>query len=534
MPRRAKSKKTKTKRQYDIKRPPVVTMLGHVDHGKTSILDSIRGTKVQTCEAGGITQSVRAHKISYTTKAKDKYDITFIDTPGHEAFSQMRSRGAQVTDIAVLVVAVDDGVQPQTKEAIKYAKAAKVPIVVALNKVDIKGAEKAKVKRQLAENDVQVEDLGGDVICVETSAKEKKGLDELQEAILLAAEMAQLKKAKPKKGIAEAIVLESTLDKCMGPISLILVKCGEFGVGNVVSWNGNSEKVRAIKDESFCDVGIAKDSDPVWLVGCGELIPVGMGLNFCKSMNDMKKQAKEVKKAEVASPSKDKVEDQEEELNEEILADLLASKKDEDKPGLDLVMKSESEGTLEVVECELGKLSTGDVKINIIESGTGDISEDDILKAKSAGGIVVGFKSGISKKTEKIAKQEKVLVRNYEIIYELLEEILEVVEGLRKPEEKEVEVARAKIKKVFELSDGSNVAGCKVVKGTILKGYRCYVERPSLKKDNRLGVGKIVSLRHGKDEVREAGKDTECGIMIEPQVDIAKDDEVVCFKIEKE
>lgn len=521
-------KKKLSKKEYNIKRPPVVTMLGHVDHGKTSILDAIRGTKVQACEAGGITQSVRAHHIEYKTKAGEKQKITFIDTPGHEAFSQMRSRGANVTDIAVLVVAVDDSVQPQTKEAIEFAKKAKVPIIVALNKIDIKGVDKAKVKRELANEDVQVEELGGDVLCIETSAKKGTGLDDLMEAILLVAEMNEIKVRKPKKGKAEIIVLESTTDKSQGPIIFCLVKAGEIQSDDFTVLEDEITKIRSLKTEDFCNTKKATDSMPIWISGFSKEVQIGETL-YCYSSQDDIKASKKVEEKEEKEEKKD-----EKEFDEEALSQLLKAASDDEKKELGIILKSETQGTLEVALNEIAKLSSDEVEINIIDSNTGEITEDDIIKAKTAKGIVIGFKSKVSKKNEKIARIEKVLVRNYEIIYEMLEEIAEVVASMKEPEEVEVEVARAKIKKVFELSDGSKVAGCKVLSGTIVKGYQCYVERPSLKKDKEIGRAKITSLKYQKDEVREASKGTECGIFLEPQIDIEKDDEVVCFKIEKE
>jgi translation initiation factor IF-2 len=530
-------RKKSTKKEYTLERSPVVTMLGHVDHGKTSILDVIRGTKVQVSEEGGITQSVRAHKVKHTTKDGSDYFITFVDTPGHEAFSEMRSRGAKVTDIAVLVVACDDGVQPQTKEAIAFAKEEKVPIVVALNKIDIKGTDKAKVKRDLATEGVQVEELGGDVIIVETSAKKKRGISDLLDAILLTAEMHQIKKNKLKEGIGEAIVLESTLDKSLGAISLCLMKAGEVSVGDWVGWEDKCGRIRAIKDEFFNDLSQAFESDPCWFIGFNTLIPIGVKLTFFKNKQEAKS-LDQVEEVEEEEPTIEETEDDEEEetLDEEVLSQLLEARQDEDIPQLNVIVKAESQGTLEVVKSELEKLSNKETKVNIIEAGTGDITNDDIIKAKEAHGIVLGFRSNLNKNNAKIAQQERVLVRNYQIIYELLDEVEDVMESFKEPEEVEVEVARAQVKKVFELSDGSKVAGCKVIKGTILKGYQCYVERPSVAKEDekRIGDGKITSLKHGKEEVHEAPKGTECGIFIEPQVDVEKDDEIVCYKIEKE
>ncbi len=535
MPRKKKAspKKQKSKTKYNIQRPPVVTMLGHVDHGKTSLLDAIRGTDVQGCEAGGITQSVRAHQVTYK-EGKESYKITFVDTPGHKAFSEMRSRGANVTDIVVLVVAADDGVQPQTKEAIEFAKEADVPIIVALNKVDIGGVEKAKVLRDLSTAGVQVEKLGGDVIYVETSAKKKTGIDELLKSILLVAELNELKVEDPGNALAKAIVLESTIDKSLGVISLCLVKAGEINIGDYVIFNDINSRIRAIKDENFCDKKKGEISDPIWLLGFNNSIPVGETLEFYEDIKDKRNlEAKEeLDDEKKAKPKAESKEDDEEdaEVDKEILSQLLQKSDDEEAEiELPVILKSDAEGTLEVVEKEVKKASGDNVSVKILDASTGDITGEDIMKAKDARGIVIGFKTNISKKTSRIAQSEKVLVRNYKIIYKLLDEIDELIESLQEPEEVEVEVARAQIKKVFELSDGSKVAGCKVTKGTILKGYTCYVEREG----EKMGEAKIISLKHNKDEVREASLNTECGIQIEPEVEFEKGDEIVCFKIEK-
>jgi len=524
----------KTKAKYELGRPPVVTMLGHVDHGKTSILDAIRGTKVQSCEAGGITQKVRAHQVEYTTDGQ-VYPITFIDTPGHEAFSNMRSRGASVTDIAVLVVAADDSVQPQTKEAIEFAHKSKVPIIVALNKVDIEGVDKAKVKRELSQVGVQVEELGGDVMCIETSATKKTGIDELLNAILLVAELNQLAERKPERGNGEGVVLESTLDKSLGAISLCLVQAGSVRVGDYFCWKTTCGKVRALKDETFCDKDLATSSVPVWIAGFDDELPVGTIVHFFDQEQLARSEAKSEK--EQAEESVESISEEKtvtEELSPDILAQLLGNAQKEDIPQLNLILRTDSQGTLEVVKQELEELSSDEVRLNIVDTATGEITEEDIHKAQGVGGVVIGFNSRISKNVQKVAKQEKVLVRNYEIIYELLEEIAEVVESLIKPVDVEIVVARAQVKKVFQLTNGTLVAGCKVTKGTVVKGYRCFVERASLKKDSRIGDSKIVSLRHGKNEVREAGKDTECGILLDPQLAVEKDDEIVCFKVEKQ
>jgi len=521
-------KTKKTNKKYKIDKNPIVTMLGHVDHGKTSLLDAIRGTKVQCGEAGGITQSVRAHKIDYKTKNNDVYTITFIDTPGHKAFSQMRSRGAHVTDIVVLVVAADDGVQPQTIEAIKFAKEAKVPIIVALNKIDLPDIDKSKILRELADQKVQVEKLGGEVIYVETSAKKNKGLDDLLEAVLLTAEINSLKERKPKKGIAEAVVLESTKDNFLGSINFCLIKSGSINIDAVYSFEDQHKKIRAIKDENFCNVKEAKTSDPVWIAGFEKEIPVGSTIFFYNDPKDIKVKKVKPQESIEEKPSEDI------ELDEEILSQLIESQSREEKSELNIILKSESQGTLEVAQKEIQKLGNDETSINIIEKGTGDISEDDIIKAKNSHGIVIGFKSYLPKKNERISRIEKVLVKNYEIIYELLEEIAEVIDSMKEPVMTKVEVARAKIKKVFTLSDGSRVAGCTVIKGTVLKGYQCFIERPGKNKNKVLGEAKIISLKCRKEEVREAGKGTECGILLNENIEFEKDDEIVCFKLEKD
>lgn len=524
----AKTKKT-PKTEYALKRPPVVTMLGHVDHGKTSLLDAIRDTRVQSGEAGGITQSVRAHLVHYKTKAGEDHKITFIDTPGHEAFSNMRERGAQVTDIVVLVVSAKDGVKPQTKEAIKFAKDSKVPIIVALNKIDIKGAEKAKIKRDLSTAGVQIEELGGDSILVETSATKKTGIEDLLEAILLVAQMSDLKVKRLKDEKAQAVVLESTTDKSMGPMSLCITKAGTVNIGDFMAWDENCGNVRAILDDNFVSKKETSISEPSWIIGFLSELPVGTKVSFYDSKKEF-----EVKTMEEESKVEESLdEDEGEKLDPEILTQLLQAKKEEDKTSLNIILKSESQGTLEVVRAELERLSNEETKVNILESGTGEITRDDIITASTSAGIVLGFKSKLSKSNEKIAKQEKVLVRNYEIIYDLITEIDEVITSMTKPVMKETIVAKAEVKKVFELTNGLKVAGLKVTEGTILKGYQCHVNRKAGKKEETIGSGKITSLRYLKEEVKEASKGSECGIMIDPPIDIEKGDTVICFKIEK-
>ncbi|HEC66301.1 MAG TPA: translation initiation factor IF-2 [bacterium] len=532
-------KVAKKKPTTKLPRPIVVAVLGHVDHGKTSLLDVIRGTKVQEGEAGGITQSVRAHKV----KAKDGNEITFIDTPGHEAFSDMRSRGASVTDIVLLVVAADDGVQPQTKQSIKFAKKSKVPIIVAANKTDLPGADVSKVKKELSQNDVLVEEYGGDVLFVPVSAKKKEGLDELLENIILLAEILELKSVKPRGSLAEGVVLESTLDKNLGPVALTLIKKGEVSIGNFVSYDGGHSKIRGLLDEFQKNEEIANVSDPVWITGLREVLETGEKLKFFDNEEEAKENSVGALRAmpvqeEGLDEKDDNVEEQDGSEDEEpedkydtgLLAGLLAQDEEEgEKKKLNVVIKTDAQGTLDAVLQELEKLSGDEVEINVLSKSTGAITEKDIITAKSARGIILGFRVPLSKELETMAKRERVLVRSYEIIYEMIEEVDAAMSGLLEPEEEEVEVARAKVKKVFELTNGDIVAGSEVTKGKMLKGYRVFVERG----EERIGEGKITSLKRNKEEVREVEKGSECGILIEPKIEVEKGDQVVAFKVEK-
>lgn len=505
-----KKSSAKIEKKYDLKRTPVVAVLGHVDHGKTSLLDVIRGTNVQAGEAGGITQNVRAHHVDWKG-----HKVTFIDTPGHEAFTAMRARGASVTDIVLLVIAADDGIQPQTRESIKYAKEGKIPMVVAINKTDLPGVDPMKIERELLKENIQTEDLGGDVLTVKTSAKEKKGIDEVMDAIFLTAEIAELKPIEPKDGEAEGIVLESALKKSLGPISLVLVKSGQVKNRDYVAWEGSSSRIRGMKNEFFKDIEEGNQSDPIWILGLDSVLDTGVKLKFYE-MPVTKTELKNIENEEVV---------EEEEIS---LASLLGNTNDDVKK-LNVILKADVKGTLEVVQDELNKLSDDEVKVSVIEGSTGEITEKDITKAKDSRGIVIGFRVGMDDETKKIAKREKVIVMTYEIIYELIQDVESALSGMLEPTEEEVEISRARVKKVFKLTDGSIVGGCIVEKGLVLKGYKVYV----LRGDKRIGDSKIKSLRHGKEEIKEATIKTECGILLDPQIELEAKDIIVCFKVEK-
>jgi len=518
-----------------MQKTPVVAVMGHVDHGKTTLLDTIRGTRVAAGEHGGITQNTRAHQVVTKSGAK----MTFIDTPGHEAFSSMRSRGAQVTDFVLLVVAADDAVQAQTKESIKFAKESNVPIVVAINKIDASGADIPKIKRELSSFGVLVEEFGGETLAFPVSALKNVGITEMIEGIQLLIEVNGLKAADLAANIAgEAFVMEAATDKRLGQVALCILKAGSlegkvFGV-----YGGKYFKVRTLLDQSQKLVGKVEAGDPFWVTGLESAISTGEILQFVSDEKLAKNLAHEYVpvEAEVVTPAASENEEE-----DDILA-MLLTQRDAIREGteqkiLNVVVKASTQGTLEAVKHELLKLGDEDKKVRVIEAGTGEVTEADIIRASTSKGIVISFQSKLNPKLERLARNEKVIVRNYEIIYEMIDELTGALDGLIEPEDEEIEVARARVKKVFVLTDGSIVAGCEVVKGTMLKGYPVYVERP---KDStadaiaEVGRGKIRALRYLKDEVREIKKGQECGILIEPApIGLAEGDEVVAYKVEK-
>lgn len=523
--------KKKEKVKNVIDRTVVIAVMGHVDHGKTSLLDAIRGTKVTESEAGGITQNTRAHQITY----KD-HKLTFIDTPGHEAFSEMRSRGAKVTDIVLLVVAADDGVQPQTKESIKFALAEKVPVVVAINKIDLPGKNLGKLKQELSSAGLLLEEYGGEVLVNEVSATKKKGIDELLESVLLIAELQELKKDIPPAGIlATAFVLEAKLDDKLGPVALMLVKSGSFKEGNFLVQEKGYARVRAVLDENQQKLPIAEQGDPVWIIGLNDVLKTGEYVNIVETEKQGKELFKNVQTGEadlLEAEKKAEVPEAEAPVSDDMsmLAELLnAAQKEKDVKYLNVILKTDTQGTLEVIKQQLHDLNDEEVQIKFIDTGIGAITERDITKAKAAHGIVIGFQLPLSKKIELAAKKERVLARNYEVIYELIDEIAEALDSMAAPVTEKVEVARAKVKEVFVLSNKQVVAGSEVIKGTVIKGYKVFVERGGIE----IGEAKITSLKQLKKEVKEIKKGLDCGILLEPSIALEIGDEIVCFKIEK-
>lgn len=518
--------KTKKKSEFDLPRTPVVAVMGHVDHGKTTLLDTIRGTKVVDTEAGGITQNTRAHQIEYKGNK-----LTFIDTPGHEAFSAMRSRGAIVTDIVLLVVAADDGVQPQTKESIEFALREKVPVIVAINKMDIPGKKLEKLKQELTSAGLAIEEYGGDVMVVEVSALKGTNIDELVERILVLSELSELKLEQPEESTTgNGFVLLSSLDKNLGPVSMVLMQSGEVEMGSRAIFGNEEQKIRSLFDEFNKPKEKALQGDPVWIIGLKEVLPTGQILKFSKDQKQAKQYLKH--QEQIINEQDSSSESVQEELvaeDEDILSQLLAdAKREEEIKYLNVVLKADSSGTLEAVEHQLEVLASDDVKIKVIQSGTGEITEKDIIRAKAAYGIVIGFQVEPSNKIVDLAKKEKVLVRNFAIIYDLIDELGEVMDSMEEPVTEDVEISRAKVKQVFKLSDGSHVAGSEVKKGTVLKGYKVFVEREG----ERIHDARITELRKLKREVKEVKKGEDCGIKLTPDFELLEGDEIVCFKVE--
>ncbi|GAB4285591.1 MAG: hypothetical protein Kow0081_3490 [Candidatus Dojkabacteria bacterium] len=517
-------------------RQPIVAVMGHVDHGKTTFLDAIRNTRVAEKEVGGITQNTRAHEVT----TKSGFKITFIDTPGHEAFSKMRERGARVTDFVLLVVAADDGLQPQTKESIAFAKENNVPIIVAVNKIDLPGVNTLKIKQELASFDVQIEEYGGEVMYFEISAKNKTGLDEVLEAIELLCEVNGLKEHQPKEGvIGEAFVLESQLDKRMGYSALAILKSGNLTDRYFGVTADSVFKVRAYMNEAGKPVQKVNISQPFTILGLEKDLTTGEIINFVDNERDARKLQADLKSGDITEDEGRSAEGEKD--AESIFAQLLMQKHEEEtgakQKELPVVIKASTQGTLEAVIAEIEKLETEASKVKIVQSGTGNVSEDDINMAKATGGIVLAFQITPDNKVTSYARQNKVILRKYEIIYELIDEIADVLDGMDMPREQEIFMSTAKVKQVFTLSDGSQVAGCEVANGKFLKGYQVKAFSPSeldSTEPQTKGKSKVISIRQGKNEVKEVKKGQECGMLLNPSIEeLEEGDIIVAYRVEK-
>ncbi|MGQ9568083.1 MAG: translation initiation factor IF-2 [Anaerolineae bacterium] len=496
-------------------RPPVVTVLGHVDHGKTTLLDAIRDTNVVAREAGGITQRIGAYQVEVGGKK-----ITFLDTPGHEAFTAMRARGAQVTDLAVLVVAADDGVMPQTKEAIDHARAANVPILVALNKIDKPNANPERVKQQLADLGLVVEDWGGDAICVPISAKQRIGIDELLENILLVTEVANLR-ANPNRP-AKGTVIEGRVDRTRGVMATLLVQTGTLRVGDLVVAGEQYGRVRAMFDDKGQPVTEAKPSTPVAILGlpqvpeAGEIFEVVEDEKTARAIVGERLEAKRVsveKQARVVS-----------------LEDLFSRIQAGEARELNIILKASEQGAIEPITTSLAQLATDEVKVNVLHAAPGDITESDVMLAAASKAIVIGFAVAVDQAARRLAEAEGVDIRVYEVIYQLLEHVEKALKGLLEPVYVEEVLGHAEVRAIFRIPRRGTVAGCYVLDGQVVRGAKARIRRG----EEVVYNGSVASLKRFKDDVREVAAGFECGIGLEGFEGFVEGDIIEVYTLKKQ
>ena len=494
-------------------RAPVNTIMGHVDHGKTSLLDAIRKTEVVAGEAGGITQKIGAYQVT-----KNGKKITFVDTPGHEAFTDMRARGATVTDIAILVVAADDGVMPQTIEAISHAKAAGVPIIVAINKIDKPEANPLRVKQELMEHGLVSVEWGGDVEFVEVSAKAKINLDILLETILITAEILELK-ANPKKR-GKGVVLESKLDPKVGPVADILVQEGTVKIGDVIVAGESYGKIRALMDDKGMRVNSAEMSQPVEIIGFNSVPEAGDTIYVIQNEQHARRIVEEMaKERKMAETGKKTI----------TLESLSESLDNENLKELNLILRADSKGSAQALKESLMKLSTNEVAVNIIQSAPGAITESDIKLAEVSSAIIIGFNVRPTTKAIKEAETSGIEIRTSSIIYQIIEDIEKALTGMLEPEFKEMYLGRIEIKKVFKVAKVGNVAGCVVVDGKVRRDSNIRIVRDGVV----VYEGKLASLKRFKDDAKEVVAGQECGLGIENFNDIKEGDIVEAFDIQE-
>lgn len=498
-----------------VPRPPVATIMGHVDHGKTTLLDVIRETRVAQGESGGITQHIGAYEVDLP-----RGKVIFLDTPGHEAFTAMRARGAQVTDVVVLVVAADDGIMPQTIEAIDHSKAAGVPIVIAINKIDKPNARPERIKQQLIEYDLTPEELGGKTICVEVSATEKRGLDELLEVLLLEAEMLEMK-ANPNRR-ARGVIIEARLDKGKGPIATVLIKKGTLRVGDNFICGFLGGKVRALFNDKGQKVEAAGPSIPVEVSGFNEVPQAG---DVFQVVSDERKVKEIVSKRHLLKREKSL-----REVKHLTLADLHAQIQEGKIKELPIVIKGDAHGSVEVLSGSLRQLTSDKVKLKIIHAGIGAVNESDIMLASASNAIILGFHVKVNPGALKLAETEKVDIRFYNVIYEAISEVKKALEGLLEPEYKKIILGRAEMRQVFHISKKGAVAGSYVTEGKIVRGCKVTL----LREGKSIYEGNTDTLRRFKDDVREVEAGYECGISLTGFNDIREGDIIEAYILEEQ
>jgi translation initiation factor IF-2 len=495
-----------------VTRPPVIAVMGHVDHGKTSLLDSLRSANIVAREAGGITQHIGAYQVE---SEGNKY--TFLDTPGHEAFTSIRARGAQITDIAILVVAADDGVKPQTIEAIDHAKAADIPIIVAINKIDKPDANIENCKTLLSQHNLLAEDWGGDVVMVPVSAKTGDGLPTLLEMIGLVADMLELK--AEKTGFSKSVVIESHLSKQKGAVATVLIKTGELKVGENFVVGESFGKVRAIFNDSGKNIRNAEPGMPVEILGLstvpepGEILEIFATEKICRDLAETEslKRASETQEG-----------------NQNLSMEALSHRIEEgDIKSLNIVLKTDVNGSLEAIKSSIEKLDNREIAINILHGSTGNITENDIMLAKASSGLVIGFQVSSSNEAIRIADEAGLTIKNYKVIYEVISDIEKLIKGLYKPEFEEVEVAELEVRQKFKFSKVGIIAGCHVNNGKISRNSKVKIMRAGTELYN----GEINSLKRFKEDVKEVSSGYECGLVFEKFSDINEGDVIIGYEI---
>ena len=496
-------------------RPPVVTIMGHVDHGKTSLLDAIRETKVTAGEAGGITQHIGAYQVH-----ADGHDITFLDTPGHEAFTAMRARGARVTDVAVLVVAADDGVMPQTKEAIDHAKAAGVPIVVALNKIDVPNANPDRVKKELSDSGVVIEEWGGDTPLVPVSAKTREGLDNLLQNILVVSEVLDLKADPTRPAIG--IVVEAELSKTRGPLATVLVKTGTLNVGDYVVVGETMGRIKAMLNEHGKRIKSAGPSAPAEILGLQSVPKAGELLHVVSDEKTGRATVlTRIREREAAAMNQ-----QQHVTLDTLYGEISAGKLKE----LNIILKTDVQGSIEPIRTSLERLSNEQVKVKIIHTGSGSITESDVMLAVASKAIIIAFNTGLEGGAERVAASEKVDIRHYNVIYNIVEDVDKALKGMLEPTFREVVTAHAEVRQVFKVARRNSIAGAFVRDGTVSRSDSARV----LRNDQALHTGKLASLKRFQEDVREVQSNFECGVQVEGFDSFEVGDVVEFFRTERD
>ena len=496
-----------------VDRPPVVTVMGHVDHGKTSLLDYIRETNVVGGESGGITQHVGAYRV----ELKDGNSVTFLDTPGHEAFTAMRARGAKVTDIVVLVVAANDGVMPQTKEAIGHAKAAEVPLIIAINKIDLPDIDLERVKRELSENDVLVEDWGGKIQAIPISAKTGKGVDDLLASMLVESEMLELKANVDT--LARGTVVDSKLDKGHGPIATVLIQKGSLNVGDPFICNNIPGKVRAMMNERGQRIQNAGPSDAVQVLGFDQVPQSADIFAVVEDEKEIKRIASERQRL--------KREIDQKKIATQSLDGMSALIKEGAIKNLPIIIKGDVDGSIEALSEQLSKIANDEVGVQVVHKSVGMVSESDVLLAAASSAVIIGFHVQISSNAKLLARQEGVDIRSYNVIYNAVEEVTLALEGLLEPEKVEENLGKAIVQEAFKIPKIGFIAGSKVLEGTIVRNAKARV----IREDEEIADGEITSLKHLKDDAKEMREGFECGIGLDNFSKFKEGDLIVCYEI---